>query len=711
MRNIKIGRKLLIGFGLLLLFIAVAVSVSYSYIKKVQHENEMLATEIVPTMTLNIELERTIYAMFSAIDTYRLTEADTARSVVEDYFAKVDGILRGAKSELEANPSKTGLQPIVTEVYPAFTALRDMVQGKMKVITAKKNALGAATITGDSLQDILKNDIIAYHYDLEAKAQAETPGVASARNTLIRKYENFLFDIADMRRHLFVAFFHQDIDEVKGILKLSNALRAKLDTLPGGAGVDTPARAGVYDRARETANLYMDQIEEQVNLFVRVQELHGATAPLKNDLNATATRVTVDAQKNTQQIAEGAARALRVSMNILLYSTLAAGILGIGIALFISRIITRPLSNIVNLAARAEAGDLTIRREEFGYEGRDELGTLAGALSNMILQQERTLNQVISVADEVARGTENLTAVIEQANSSTNEIKKSIDAVVKLSEDNAEMLQRCNQSVDEMSVGADTTAQSASTSAEFISQITEASNNAVATVNSTIHEMDIINGKSQESESKIGTLVTAIEQISQFVSVITNMADQTNLLALNAAIEAARAGDAGRGFAVVAEEVRKLAEQSGAAANNIDTLIGTLQQNARDVITVTNESGEIISGTKGQADRAQSELSNAVNSLQNANESIQNIAAVAQEQSAASKEIAQAIDGATTSTVSVVKNLANIRQATEESAHASDTTVFEAQAMLEQVTALREILKQFKINGKSRQAALSTLTG
>ena len=711
MQNIKIGKKLLIGFGLLLLFIAVAVAVSYGYIKGVRHENEMLATEIVPTMTLNIELERTIYAMFSAIDTYRLTEADTARSVVEEYFAKVDGILMRAKSELEANPSKTGLRPIVNEVYPAFTALREMVQGKMKVITAKKNALGTATKTGDSLQEVLKNDIIGYHYDLEAAAQAETPGLASARNALIQKYEDILYDITDMRRHLFVAFFHQNIDEVKGILSLSNAIRAKIDTLPNGDGVDTPARAGVYERAREAASLYMDQIEEQVNLFVRVQELHGATAPLKNELNATATRVTVDAQKNTQEISEGAARSLRVSMNILLYSTLAAGILGICIALFISRIITCPLSNIVKLAARAEAGDLTIRREEFGYEGRDELGALADALSNMILQQERTINQVTSVADKVARGTENLTAVIEQANSSTNEIKKSIDAVVKLSEDNAEMLQRCNQSVDEMSVGADTTAQSASTSAEFISQITKASNNAVETVNSTIHEMDVINGKSQESESKIGTLVTAIEQISQFVSVITNMADQTNLLALNAAIEAARAGDAGRGFAVVAEEVRKLAEQSGAAANNIDTLIGTLQQNAREVISVTNESGEIISGTKGQADRAQSELADAVSSLQNANESIQNIAAVAQEQSAASKEIAQAIDGATTSTVSVVRNLANIRQATEESAHASDTTVSEAQAMLQQVMALREILKRFKINEESRQAALSTLPG
>ncbi len=711
MRNIKIGRKLLIGFGLLLLFIAVAVAVSYGYIKKVRHENEMLAAEIVPTMSLSIELERTIYAMFSAIDTYRLTEADTARSVVEEYFEKVDAIFLRAKAELDATPSKTGLRPIVEEVYPAFISLRDMVQGKMKVITAKKNALGTATVTGDSLQNILKNEIVAYHYDQEARAQSETAERARARNSLIRKYEDILYDIADMRRHLFVAFFHQDIDEVKGILDISNAIRTKVTTLPTGEGVDTPARAEVYTRARDTANLYMEQVEEQVNLFVRVQELHGATAPLKNNLNATATRVTIDAQKNTQDISEGAARSLRLSMNILLYSTLVAGILGIAIALLISGIITKPLTNIVALAARAEQGDLTIRREEFGYEGRDELGTLSDALSNMILQQERTINQVISVAEQVAHGTENLTAIIEQSNSSTNEIKRSVDEVVKLSENNADVLQKCNHSVEEMSVGADTTAQSASSSAEFISLITEASNNAVETVNSTIHEMDVINGKSQESETKIGDLVEAIEQISQFVSVITNMADQTNLLALNAAIEAARAGEAGRGFAVVAEEVRKLAEQSGSAANNIDTLIETLQKNAKEVITVTNESGEIISGTMGQADKAQSELSEAVSKLQNANESIQSIAAVAQEQSAASKEIALAIDGATASTISVVKNLETIRQATEESAQASGNTVSEAQAMLRQVTDLRDILKQFKINGESHQSALRVLPG
>ena len=282
MRNMKIGKKLLLGFGLLIVFVGGAVALGYAYIWRVERQNELLAAEIVPVMTTNIELERTVYGLFSAIDTYRLTEADAAGEVVQQYFAKVEAALNEAKRELEANPQKSGLEGIVDGIYPAFLDLRNMVQGKMKVISSKKNALERSMHTGDELQSILKQDILQYNYrqaELEEDESRENQHLA-----LIRAYEDLLYDITDMRRHLFVAFSHQNIDEVKSVSALANTTRQKIASISSLPDPD-PSRASIYEKAKNLVMQYMTEIDEQVNLYVRVQELHSATTPLKTRLD------------------------------------------------------------------------------------------------------------------------------------------------------------------------------------------------------------------------------------------------------------------------------------------------------------------------------------------------------------------------------------------------------------------------------------------
>ena len=102
----------------------------------------------------------------------------------------------------------------------------------------------------------------------------------------------------------------------------------------------------------------------------------------------------------------------------------------------------------------------------------------------------------------------------------------------------------------------------------------------------------------------IGELGAKSDQISGIVETITAIAAQTNLLALNAAIEAARAGEQGRGFAVVAEEVRKLAEESRAAAGSIAALIGAIQADTRHTIDVVEDGARRTADSAATVERA-----------------------------------------------------------------------------------------------------------
>jgi methyl-accepting chemotaxis protein len=281
------------------------------------------------------------------------------------------------------------------------------------------------------------------------------------------------------------------------------------------------------------------------------------------------------------------------------------------------------------------------------------------------------------------------------------EVKSSIDQVATLSEGNGAALQECNAGVEELSAGADTVAQSATDTAAFISQTTDASNKAINTVNKVISGMNVVDKNSKESEEKIRHLVASVENVSSFVSVITGIADQTNLLALNAAIEAARAGEVGRGFAVVAEEVRKLAEESAKAANNVNGIIVELQSGATESIKSTTEAGRMLGETLAQAEQAQNELNDALKEINNANDSIQNIAAVAEEQAASCKEVASAIDSATKSTMEMVETLSNIRRATDETVVATQGVAEHSEAMSGHSEKLTEVLSRFKLHDKA----------
>ncbi|PHJ39127.1 hypothetical protein P378_05315 [Desulforamulus profundi] len=192
-------------------------------------------------------------------------------------------------------------------------------------------------------------------------------------------------------------------------------------------------------------------------------------------------------------------------------------------------------------------------------------------------------------------------------------------------------------------------------------------------VRQAVNKMGAIQQSVEGTADSIGILNQRCQSIGQIIEVIKNIAEQTNLLALNAAIEAARAGESGRGFAVVAEEVRKLAEQSARAAEDITDLIQRVQRRATQAVKDMGASAQ--------------EVNEGVDIVNQAGESLTTIIEQVMEMSRMMKEIARGIYTTTENTQHLafssdqinasIQHLATSSQSVAQLAHDMQQTVEE----------------------------------
>jgi methyl-accepting chemotaxis protein len=353
----------------------------------------------------------------------------------------------------------------------------------------------------------------------------------------------------------------------------------------------------------------------------------------------------------------------------------------------------RRMTGIVEDLGQGE-GDLTVR---LLLRSEDEVGRLAASLDLFLDKLSELVRRIVEIAEEVGGDSGRLDELARKSLAAVEKVTEAVEQIYVLSESNAAAVEETSAGVQEVAANANAAARSAEQGAASSAKATSFTQDVAERMKDVVIALDRVETSSTENRAKIGTLSKGVDTITGLVGAITQIADQTNLLALNAAIEAARAGEAGRGFAVVAEEVRKLAEESNRAAQEIRGIIAPLRASAEEAISAASETERILGGVSSSARDVQEKLTASLGEIAGVNEVMQNIAAVAAMQSAASGEMAKAIDGIAKSTSQTVEHLGGIRESAGATAEAFEAVVEGAGTLSESVAGLRELLGQFKI--------------
>ena len=625
--DVRVGVKIIGGFAIIVLLFLVTGAL----VKTFQQDMVVAASVSQGAGTLELTVRSDMQILMEMLDAETPVGLDQAwkahEQCTEDYDRIAGGILQGGTDgdrrlhatrdeairervtrlgQMRSQTFQPGMRRVLELKRASFAATgeREAAMGRMEeayrsVIQACEQFeegvsahLDQRLNDGADAFDILSKEISWADMGMEIKA-----GIGRTRIVLeefIQARDKAEFEILRARFAETVAEFDEQVGALLNGGKVGSEIVMAVDepNLRSQAERVAVAHDEVFQKAAE-----------------KIMENHEKLARLHDEIDAEDIRVDGVGEELMGMLHEVGGMAddtLSFSVaesDVALYAGVgSAMILALLVGWWLSRIITRPLSSAVSVAASMADGDLS---RDVESTGRDEIGTMLATMGDMVVRLRDVVYGVNGAVDNVAAGSQELSSTAETLSQSTTEQAASVEEL--------------SASITQIS---ESIARNAGHSRETARIASEAA------------------GKASESGEAVVQAVEAMKQIAERISIIEEIARQTNLLALNAAIEAARAGEHGKGFAVVAAEVRKLAERSGQAAGEIGHLSGATVDVADRAVHMLHELVPDIGKTSELIDEINAACEEQDGVIRQIGSAVTQVEAVTQGTASASEEVA-----------------------------------------------------------------------
>jgi len=416
--------------------------------------------------------------------------------------------------------------------------------------------------------------------------------------------------------------------------------------------------------------------------------------PVAQELQQTIRRVSAGQADKVATASAELERMGRVRQSWLLSVLLAALALGGAIILATLRGITVPLQKLIDAARQVGEGDLRI--ELNGRKMPTEFRHLSFAFNSMASQLRTLVSETVTISEQISVSASDLSSISEQVAASSGEVATAMIEITGGAESQSHGLRTTTTALEAMARRADEIAEASRSVTELSEQIHRVAAESRREVSNALQTLLEVREVVHASGQEVAELEQASRQIDRFVETISGIARQTNLLALNAAIEAARAGEHGRGFAVVADEVRKLAEGSARAADEVAGIVHEIRSRIEDVAATMERGTEqvadveevskgadaaleqilvAVDGVRGAVGRVAEAVERSQESMRDVDASLAQVSGTAESHAASAQEVSAAAEEQSA--------------ATEEMSATSAQLLDSAERMRELVSGLR----------------------